>query len=223
MLREEKTTWILLVKKLLHTEYMRNTLKHVLKEMVTSNVFPKKERILYALKATPFNKVRVVILGQDPYYRQGQATGLAFSVQKNVKIPKTLHNIFLELCSDLNCKYPTHGCLLKWAQQGVLLLNTVLTVTENKANSHCDIGWEKFTDALLKKINDEKKTKVIFVLWGKLARDKKRLIDTTKHGIIESSHPSPLSAHISFFGSKCFSRVNRLLQESNQTEISWEI
>ena len=186
-------------------------------------IFPAEENIFNALKMTPFEEVKVVILGQDPYHDFGQAYGLAFSVPESLqKLPPSLKNIYKELASDIGCAIPKHGCLDSWAEQGVLLINTVLTVRAHEANSHKGIGWENFTDLVIKKIN-EKKEHVVFILWGANAISKKDLIDCSKHAVIESVHPSPLSASRGFFGSKPFSRCNTELKKFNLTPIDWEI
>ena len=171
---------------------------------------------------TDYNDVKAVILGQDPYHGYGQAHGLCFSVQKGVKCPPSLVNIYKELKSDLSIDTPNHGNLTKWAQQGVLLLNTVLTVREGQPNSHKDCGWQWFTDEVIKKLNEREKP-IVFILWGGNARSKKKLIDQNKHFIIESAHPSPLSAYNGFFGSKPFSKTNKLLASVNISPIDWNL
>jgi len=164
----------------------------------------------------------VVILGQDPYHGPGQAHGLSFSVKPGIQPPPSLHNIFKELQSDLGYPIPNHGHLVKWAEQGVLLLNTVLTVRKGMANSHKGIGWEKFTDKVITTLNERDKP-VIFILWGKNAQEKKRLITSSKHVIIQSPHPSPFSANRGFFGSRPFSQANQYLKEINGSAIDWQI
>jgi uracil-DNA glycosylase len=164
----------------------------------------------------------VLILGQDPYHGPGQAHGLCFSVKRGVPQPPSLVNIFKELHDDLGCAIPSHGNLEHWARQGVLLLNAVLTVRANVANSHKDRGWEQFTDAVIKAVN-AKPDRVVFVLWGAYARAKKMLIDRTRHVVIESAHPSPLSASNGFFGSRPFSQINAALREAGKPEIDWQI
>ena len=171
---------------------------------------------------TDYNDVKAVILGQDPYHGYGQAHGLCFSVQKGVKCPPSLVNIYKELKADLSIDTPNHGNLTKWAQQGVLLLNTVLTVREGQPNSHKDCGWQWFTDEVIKMLNEREKP-IVFILWGGNARSKKKLIDQNKHFIIESAHPSPLSAYNGFFGSKPFSKTNELLKSVNISPIDWNI
>lgn len=174
--------------------------------------------IFNALKLTPYSRVKAVILGQDPYHEQGQAHGLCFSVQKGVAKPPSLVNIFKELKSDMGIEPPNHGCLESWAKEGVLLLNTVLTVQEHRANSHRGKGWEIFTDKVISLLN-ERKEPMVFILWGNNARSKKDLITNTDHLILESVHPSPLSASRGFFGGKYFSRTNDFLTDP----INWEI
>ena len=178
--------------------------------------------IFNALKWTSYKDTKVVILGQDPYHGENQAHGLAFSVLEGVKIPPSLRNIFKELNSDLGYGIPLSGDLTKWAKEGVLLINSVLTVREHKANSHKDKGWEKFTDAIIRKLNDRDKP-VIFMLWGNYAKIKKKLINEDKHFVIESAHPSPLSAYNGFFGSKPFSKVNEILSSLNEKNINWKL
>ncbi len=186
-------------------------------------VFPAEENIFNALKMTSFEEVKVVVLGQDPYHDFGQAYGLAFSVPESLqKLPPSLKNIYKELAADIGCDIPKHGCLDSWAEQGVLLLNTVLTVTAHNANSHKNIGWEEITDLIIRRISEEKEH-VVFILWGANAISKKNLIDCTKHAVIESVHPSPLSASRGFFGSKPFSRCNEELKKFNLTPIDWQI
>lgn len=191
-------------------------------EYVTKTIFPDKYKIFEALKLTSFEDTKVVILGQDPYQTPGFAHGLAFSVNPGVKTPKSLQNIFKELVTDLGCFIPNNGYLEKWAKQGVLLLNTSLTVVSGISNSHQGKGWEFFTDKVIEIIN-AKETPVVFILWGNNARSKKSLITNPKHLIIESPHPSPLSASRGFFGSKPFSKTNAFLNQTTQTSIDWQI
>ncbi|MCZ8538920.1 uracil-DNA glycosylase [Psychrobacillus psychrodurans] len=177
------------------------------KEYATQTIFPARNEIGSAFKITAYDNVKVVILGQDPYHGNGQAHGMSFSVKPGVRIPPSLRNMLKELEDDLGCPFPTNGYLEKWAKQGVLLLNTVLTVRTGAANSHKGMGWETYTDAVIQKLSDRQKP-IIFVLWGKPAQSKIKLIDTEKHIIITAPHPSPLSAHRGFFGSKPYSRIN---------------
>ena len=199
-------------------DYFINIIKYLQGEYNTYNVYPDKLNILNALRQTPLSKVKVVILGQDPYHECGQAEGLAFSVPVGCPIPPSLQNIFKELYSDLNIMPSKHGNLLSWTKQGVLLLNTVLTVREGVANSHKGIGWEIFTDTIIKTLSAEDRP-IVFILWGNNAKSKIDLIDTNKHHIIKSPHPSPLSAYYGFFGSKPFSKANGFLENP----IDWEI
>lgn len=180
------------------------------KEYATQTIFPARNEIGSAFRITAYDNVKVVILGQDPYHGNGQAHGMSFSVKPGVRIPPSLRNMLKELEDDLGCPFPTNGYLEKWAKQGVLLLNTVLTVRTGAANSHKGMGWETYTDAVIQKLSDRQKP-VIFVLWGKPAQSKIKLIDTEKHMIITAPHPSPLSAHRGFFGSKPYSRINAQL------------
>src|SRR5437879_4055367 len=178
-------------------------------------VYPPENEVFTALKLTTYDSVKVLILGQDPYHDENQAHGLAFSVRPGVRPPPSLYNIFKELKNDLGCKIPNNGYLVPWAEQGVLLLNTVLTVRAHQANSHKNKGWEKFTDEVIRTVN-EKDDQVIFVLWGGNAQKKLSLIDSGKHAVIESAHPSPLSAKNGFFGSKPFSTINTLLRSAGK-------
>jgi uracil-DNA glycosylase len=178
--------------------------------------------IFNALRLTSYSQVKAVILGQDPYHQPNQAHGLCFSVKPNVKIPPSLSNIFKELNEDLGIAVPEHGCLIPWAKQGVLLLNTILTVRAGKPMSHRGQGWEIFTDEVLIQLNKRQKP-VIFMLWGSPARKKVNLITNPIHYILEAPHPSPLSAHYGFFGSRHFSKANKILQELGQTSINWDL
>ena len=194
----------------------------LLEEYGNYTVYPDMYDLYNCFRFTPFEKVKVVLLGQDPYHGEGQAHGLCFSVQEGVPNPPSLENIFKELQADIGCHRPTSGNLTKWANEGVLLLNTSLTVRAHQANSHSKCGWAWFTDSVIKLISDEKE-RVVFILWGGNARSKKPLIDTKKHFIIESAHPSPLSAYNGFFGSKPFSRTNAYLQSKNLPPIDWDL
>jgi len=184
-------------------------------------IYPAQENIFNALKFTDFSDVKVVILGQDPYHGPRQAHGLCFSVQPGVPAPPSLQNIFQEIHDDLALPIPNHGCLEAWARQGVLLLNTVLTVFAHQAHSHANIGWERFTDRVIQLLND-KQEGLIFMLWGSQAQRKLEMIDPTRHYILKSSHPSPLSAYRGFLGCRHFSKANALLQKMNKTEIDWQ-
>jgi len=215
-------SWLPILETELAKPYVATLTEFVTSERAAHDVFPTTENVFAAMELTPPEAVRVVILGQDPYHDVGQAHGLAFSVQPGVKLPASLRNIFKELCDDLGVAAPCHGCLTSWARQGVLLLNTVLTVRSHTANSHRGKGWETFTDAIIAALS-KKTHKIIFVLWGKPAQAKKALIDAERHVILESPHPSPLSAHTGFLGSKPFSRINARLREWGQQEIDWAI
>ena len=192
------------------------------KEYRTQKIHPDMYHIFEALELTPYEKVKVVILGQDPYHGANQAHGLSFSVQTGVKIPPSLNNIYKELQSDLGIKPVNHGNLVSWAKQGVLLLNTVLTVREGQAYSHRGQGWERLTDTIIEKLN-EREQPVVFILWGKPAQEKMKMIDKSKHIILTSSHPSPLSAHRGFLGSKPFSKTNDALLALGEQPIDWQL
>lgn len=185
-------------------------------------IYPPTQCIFNAFKLTPFEDVKVVIIGQDPYHGFGQAHGLCFSVREGVKPPPSLVNIFQELSSDLGITKPQHGCLEKWARQGVLLLNAVLSVEEGKPQSHAKIGWEHFTDRVISVLNDNKEG-LVFLLWGAPAQRKGAAIDRTKHTVLTAPHPSPLSAHRGFFGCKHFSKTNQILRSAGLPEIEWQI
>lgn len=191
-------------------------------EYNTQTIYPSHYDIYNALHLTAYSETKVVILGQDPYHGKGQAHGLSFSVKPGVKHPPSLKNIFKELQNDLGHPIPNHGFLESWAKQGVLLLNTVLTVREKTPNSHKGRGWENFTDQVIKKLNQREKP-VVFILWGRHAQAKKAFITNQHHHIIESAHPSPLSARNGFFGSKPFSKTNQFLKSIGETEINWAI
>ena len=191
-------------------------------EFENEKIYPANENIFNAFKYTDFNDVEVLLLGQDPYHREGQAHGLSFSVLDNISIPPSLRNMYKELETDLGIKSPKNGNLTKWANQGILLLNAVMTVREKTPNSHKNKGWEKFTDAVIKKLNERDKP-LVFLLWGNYARKKAALIDKSKHIIIEGIHPSPLSASTGFFGSKPFSAINNSLKSIGQKEIDWQL
>lgn len=185
-------------------------------------IYPAYKYIFNALNLTAYQDVKVVILGQDPYHGPNQAHGLSFSVKEGNKLPPSLKNIFKELTNDLSINHPSSGDLTAWANQGVLLLNAVLTVESGKANSHKNKGWEKFTDTIISKLND-KEHPIVYILWGAAAQQKIKLIDTTKHFIIKSVHPSPLSSYRGFFGSKPFSKTNQILHDLNLSEINWAL
>ena len=214
--------WDLILKSEFEKEYFYNLLKFVQSEYKKTTVFPPKKDVFKAFRYTSYKDLKVVILGQDPYHGEGEAEGLCFSVREGIRKPPSLNNIFKELHDDLGYNIPTSGSLVPWAKQGVFLLNTVLTVIKDRAASHKNIGWETFTDEVIKKIN-EKEEPVVFILWGSFARSKKKFITNPKHLVIESAHPSPLSAYNGFFGSKPFSRTNEFLRKNNLKEINWEI
>jgi len=203
-------------------EYFKKIVDFINKEYKEKIVYPPKNRILRSLSLTDYDNVKVVILGQDPYHGVGEANGLAFAVSNGIKLPPSLQNIYKELKDDLGIPIANVGNLECWAKEGVLLLNSVLTVEKDKAASHKGIGWENFTDAIIKKIN-EKDTPVVFILWGNFAKSKKTLITNPKHYIIESTHPSPFSARYGFFGSKPFSKTNDFLKKNNIKEIDWKV
>ncbi|MFT6716561.1 MAG: uracil-DNA glycosylase [Saprospiraceae bacterium] len=196
-------------------------LKKFLKEEENQHqVYPPSDKIFEAFNLTPFNNVKVVILGQDPYHGKGQAHGLSFSVPEGVKTPPSLRNIFKELSSDLSAETPKSNCLENWARQGVLMLNATLTVRAKTPGSHQKQGWEEFTDAVIQKLSDQKEN-LVFVLWGIYAQNKGTVIDTKKHLVLTSAHPSPFSAHRGFLGSKVFSKINEHLISKGENEINW--
>ena len=184
-------------------------------------IFPKGEDMFKALNLTPLDKVKVVILGQDPYHGAGQAHGLCFSVPEGVRIPPSLQNIFKELQSDLGLSIPSSGCLESWAEQGVLLLNSILSVEKGLANSHSSKGWELFTDSIISMVNEKKS--IVFMLWGGYAAQKGKSIDSTRHLVLKSVHPSPLSAHRGFFGNRHFSKCNQFLESKGISPIDWKV
>jgi uracil-DNA glycosylase len=191
-------------------------------ERKNHTVFPPEQEVFSALRLTPYENVNVLLLGQDPYHDNNQAHGLCFSVRPGIKPPPSLVNMFKELHDDVGFRIPNNGYLVPWAQQGMLMLNAVLTVRAHEANSHKNHGWEKFTDAVIRTVN-EKRDPVVFVLWGGYAQKKLSLIDTTRHTVIQSAHPSPLSARNGFFGSRPFSAINRTLREAGKPEINWQL
>lgn len=192
------------------------------REYFSRKCCPDMYDIFNALRYTDYGDVKVVILGQDPYHGEGQAHGLAFSVRKGVAVPPSLRNIYRELRDDLGIDPPNHGCLEEWAERGVLLLNTVLTVRAGSPNSHAGCGWQTFTDAVIRKLNGREKP-IVFILWGANARSKRGLIDVPPHFVIESAHPSPFSADRGFFGSRPFSRANAFLEGAGMTPVDWKI
>ncbi|WP_224363772.1 uracil-DNA glycosylase [Hyalangium versicolor] len=214
--------WRAVLKETLESPTFRKLERFVEGERKQHTVYPPEEDLFSAFRLTPYEGVRVLLLGQDPYHGAGQAHGLAFSVRPGVALPPSLVNIFKELQSDLGMPPPTSGSLVRWAEQGVLLLNAVLTVRESEANSHAGQGWEDFTDSVIRAVN-AKPEPVVFLLWGNYARKKRKLIDTGRHDIIESPHPSPLSAMGGFFGSRPFSRINDALVLHGQPPIDWHL
>jgi uracil-DNA glycosylase len=216
------TDWNPLLRGEFAESYWRDLQSFVAAERAAHAVYPPPDQVFAALHLTPYTDTKVMLLGQDPYHGPQQAHGLCFSVRPGVRIPPSLGNIHKELASDLGVAIPTHGNLEHWARQGVLLLNTTLTVRAGQAASHQGKGWETFTDRVIGTVSD-KPDHVVFILWGAAARRKRPLIDTTRHTIIESAHPSPLSAHNGFFGSRPFSRANQALVDHGQTPIDWNL
>ena len=214
--------WDFILKDEINKEYFVELLKKVEDEYSKKTIYPKQSEIFKAFRNTSYKDTKVVILGQDPYHGDNQAEGLSFSVKEGINKPPSLQNIFKELKDDLGYEIPNNGSLVKWSEEGVLLLNTVLTVEANKAASHKDIGWETFTDKVIEKIN-KKNTPVVFILWGNFAKSKKRLITNPIHFIIESSHPSPFSAYNGFFGSRPFSKTNNFLIKCGLNPVDWKI
>jgi len=206
----------------LEQQYYRELRKFLITEYRTRQIFPDMYDIFNALHYTSLADTKVVILGQDPYHEPGQAHGLSFSVKPGVQPPPSLINIFKELSTDLGCTIPNNGCLKPWAEQGVLLLNTVLTVRAHQANSHKGKGWEIFTDRIISILNEREKP-MAFILWGRPARMKRAMITNPNHFVVESPHPSPLSAYAGFFGSRPFSQVNDFLKRTGQTPIDWQL
>lgn len=199
------------------------SIKQIIKEEYNlQTVYPLEKEIFNALILTPYKDVKVVIVGQDPYHGENEAHGLAFSVKEGIKIPPSLRNIYKELKNDLDIEIPNNGELTSWAKEGVLLLNSCLTVLKNKPNSHKNIGWDKLTDLIIKKLND-KESPIVFILWGNFARSKKELITNSHHLVLESTHPSPFSAHKGFLGSKPFSKTNTFLLKNNIKTVNWKI
>lgn len=216
-----KNDWHELLKDEFEQEYYQQLRKHLIQEYRTRTIYPNMYDIFNALHFTSYQDVKVAILGQDPYHGPNQAHGLSFSVKPGVPAPPSLQNIFKELQSDLGCRIPNHGYLKKWAEQGVLLLNTSLTVRAGQANSHAQIGWHQFTDKVIATLS-QRQDPVVFILWGKNAQAKQSII-SPQHFIIKSVHPSPLSAHAGFFGSKPFSKANNFLVSQGKEPIDWQI
>ncbi|MCL1039467.1 uracil-DNA glycosylase [Shewanella submarina] len=218
------TTWTDVLAAEKSQPYFMDTLKYVAARRAEGiTVYPPKEEVFSAFAVTPFDKVKVVILGQDPYHGPGQAHGLCFSVKHGIQAPPSLQNIYQELASDIpGFQVPNHGYLQSWAEQGVLLLNTVLTVEGGQAHSHKHLGWEQFTDRVIQQINDHRQG-VIFMLWGSHAQKKGQVINSQKHIVLTAPHPSPLSAHRGFFGCRHFSTANQILAERGEPQIHWQL
>ncbi len=202
--------------------YYKELYQKIREEYQTRQIFPPASDLFAALEKTPLSRVKVVILGQDPYHGEGQAHGLCFSVRPGTEIPPSLKNIYQELHDDCGCYIPNHGCLEKWADQGVLLLNTVLTVRAHQANSHRGLGWEQFTDAVIRICNEQKRP-MVFLLWGRPAGAKASMLNNPEHLVLKAAHPSPLSAYNGFFGCRHFSRTNEFLQAHGVSPVDWQI
>ena len=213
--------WDEVLKEEIESDGFKRLQQVIAQEYAQYTVYPSMVNVFNALRYTPYREVKAVILGQDPYHGPGQAHGLAFSVQKGVPVPPSLQNIYKEMHEDIGFTIPHHGCLISWAEQGVLLLNTVLTVRAGQAGSHRGLGWEAFTDTVIQKIN-ERETPVVFILWGADARQKKPLITNPRHLVLTAAHPSPLSAYNGFFGCRHFSQATRFLNQQGMN-IDWEI
>ena len=214
--------WLVPLKPEFGKPYYKKLYSFIQDEYRNRMIYPPADRIFEALHLTPLQKVKVVILGQDPYHNEGQAHGLSFSVLPGQEIPPSLENIYKELQDDLGCYIPNNGCLTSWAEQGVLLLNTVLTVRAHAANSHQGHGWEEFTDAIIKAV-DRKPEPVVFLLWGRPAQAKEALLTNRDHLVLKAPHPSPLSAYRGFFGCRHFSKANAYLQAHGLAPIDWQI
>lgn len=215
-------SWYEVLKEEFKADYFAKLKSFLIEEKKKNTIYPLGHQIFSAFDSTPFDKVKVVILGQDPYHGPGQAHGLCFSVNSGVKHPPSLRNIFKEIENDLDIPYPNSGSLIPWTEQGVLLFNATLTVRAHQAGSHQKKGWEQFTDTIIKKLSFEKE-KLVFLLWGSFAISKSALIDQTKHHILTAVHPSPLSAHRGFFGCKHFSKTNQLLSQNSLKPIDWRV
>jgi uracil-DNA glycosylase len=217
-----EASWKEILKDEFNAPYFPALKEFLLREKENHKIYPSGKLIFNAFNHTPFHTVRVVILGQDPYHGPGQAHGLCFSVPAGIKPPPSLVNIFKELQADVGISFPKHGNLEKWANQGVLLLNATLTVRANLAGSHQNQGWEQFTDSVIRRLS-EKRTGIIFLLWGRYAQNKETLIDTGKHYVLKSAHPSPLSAYNGFIGCRHFSKTNELLVQNGMEPIDWQV
>ena len=213
-------SWNNVLEKFFNKDYFKLLVEKVRNEYKFNSIYPKGDKIFNAFNLCPFDSLKVVIIGQDPYHGKGQANGLSFSVEKNIKIPPSLKNIFIELKNNYPEYEYSNGDLTRWANQGVLLLNSILTVRKSEPGSHTNIGWEKFTDFVIKNISSEK-SNIVFLLWGKYAQSKSRLIDDNKHLILKSPHPSPFSAHKGFFKNFHFKKTNEYLLLNNIKEINW--
>ena len=217
------TTWKDILGEEKEKEYFKNILSFIENERKQGKIiYPPNKDMFNAFSYTPFDKLKVVLIGQDPYHGPNQAHGLSFSVKEGIAFPPSLQNIFKELHDDIGCDIPKSGSLVKWAKEGVLLLNAVLSVEANKAASHENIGWQQFTDYVISRINEEKEG-LIFILWGGFAKRKCQMIDKKKHFILEAPHPSPLSCYRGFFGSKPFSKTNEILRKLGKEEIDWDL
>ncbi len=215
-------SWKMVLIEEFNKPYFQNLTQFIKEEKAKKNIYPPGSLIFNAFNSTPFDKVKIVILGQDPYHGAGQAHGLCFSVQKGIKPPPSLVNIYKELHSDIGMPIPSHGCLQDWANQGVFLLNAILTVEAHKAASHQNKGWEIFTDSVIEKLSSQREN-LVFMLWGNYAKNKINLIDTNKHLVLTAAHPSPFSAYNGFFGCKHFSKANQYLIENGQAPVDWRI
>lgn len=221
-LQEIDSQWQEALKEEFQKDYYHELMAKVSEAYENNQVFPPANEVFNALNLTPLSQVKAVIIGQDPYHDVGQAHGLCFSVKPGVKVPPSLANIYKELHDDLGCSIPEDGYLVKWATQGVLMLNTVLTVNAHEANSHKGYGWEKFTDAIISKVNEEDRP-IVFLLWGAPAQKKKKLLNNPKHLILEAPHPSPLSVYRGFWGCKHFSKTNEFLVNNGIEPIDWQL
>lgn len=220
---QKKQTWKTIINDEKSKPYYKGITHFLEQERATGKaIYPKQQDVFNAFEHTPYDQIKVVIIGQDPYHNPGQAHGFSFSVPKGVKIPPSLNNIFKALHNDCGIEKPAHGCLINWAEQGILLLNTILTVEENKPQSHANIGWQEFTDAIIRSLNNHTNP-IVFLLWGANAQKKQRLIDTDKHIIFTAPHPSPLSAHRGFLDCKHFSKTNESLKATGRVPIDWRL
>lgn len=217
-----KSEWLLALHEEMKKDYYKKLLQFLEEEYKNHTIFPPKAKVFRAFNKTPLDRVKVVILGQDPYHEIGQAEGLSFSVPEGVRLPPSLRNIYKELEEDVGFLPPLSGSLEKWAEEGILLLNTVLTVRKGEAYSHRGRGWEEFTDAVIQILNKEERP-IVFILWGKPAGEKAKMLNNPRHLILRAPHPSPFSAHTGFFGCKHFSKTNAFLKENSLEEIDWQL